>query len=163
MPAGVQHIWPRGPASPQRRTRRPLLQISSPGTPTTILNKRRRVANAGGTTSVKCVSPSVCRHAERYRFLRECWQEYIGTPGVRILNRETGMASSCRSLSRFFCDALLRMKVELQTINLGVAGSNPAGSVSRGRSSVVEHDTFHQILVAARHHSFSGECRWNYR
>lgn len=30
-------------------------------------------------------------------------------------------------LSRFFCDVLLRMQVELQTINLGVAGSSPVG------------------------------------
>ena len=64
-------------------------------------------------------------------FLRECGQDYIGTPGVRILNRETGMAESCQPWSRcFVLDVSRRMPVELQTLNLVVAGSNPVDPIT---------------------------------
>jgi hypothetical protein len=66
-----------------------------------------------------------------WSFQREYWQDYIGCLGFESLAGKPVMATSCRPLSRPLFDVLLRMLVELQTLNLVVAGSNPVGSVLR--------------------------------
>jgi len=63
-------------------------------------------------------------------------------PGVRFPGRETGDGNVLSTLSRNFCDALLRMQVELQTLYLVVAGSSPAGPIQGDRSSVVRARCF---------------------
>lgn len=59
--------WPRGQASPQRRTRRPLLQFWSSGA-----TSRRRISVVAWRMPVrlhlKRVSPIVCRHAGAVEF-----------------------------------------------------------------------------------------------
>lgn len=53
-------------------------------------------------------------------------------PGVRIPGRETGNGYVLSTLVAPQLGAWLRMQVELQTLNLVVAGSSPAGPTSGG-------------------------------
>jgi len=96
-------MWPRGPASPQRRTRRPLLQLLSPGAPTSQQNTRTRVVawrmqvGLHRACLTDCLSPRGGR-----QFCANAGRTTSGTPGVRILSWETSVAMSCLSCRAFF-------------------------------------------------------------
>ena len=92
------------------------------------------MANAGGTTSKTESHQLLVARGElgtELQVWRECLQDYIryaegsnpNSPGNR-------RAARLATLVALFFNVTQRMRMELQTLNLVVAGSNPAGSKS---------------------------------
>jgi hypothetical protein len=142
--------WPRGPASPQRRTRRPHLQLLSPGTPTSQQNTRRRVANAGGTTSKTCLTDCLSPRGG-HQVLRECWQDYIWNAGGSNPQPGNRHGSVLPLLSRFFEMPCCECRWNYSLLSSWSRVRVPPVPNQGDRSSVVEHDVS-PILVAAGHH-----------
>ena len=80
---------------------------------------------------------------------------HLARPGFESQRQRAGVAYVLSSLSHCFFQ---RMLVELQSLNLVVAGSNPAGR--KTVAQWLEHDVSPTLVAAFL---FRGECRWVYR
>ncbi|MDP4072854.1 hypothetical protein [Acidovorax sp. A1169] len=107
--------------------------------------ERRRSANAGVTTSKASHTNRLSPNGDPGYVRMQAGLHLVG-PGFESQRRFGGVVDVLPFLSHCF---LQRMLVELQTINLGVAGSNPAGC--KAVAQWIEHVKRFTDLVAALH------------